>query len=254
MRLRQLVFVAADLAPAVDDIRAVFGLEVCFSDAQVAAFGLENALLPLNGNMLEVVAPIEEGTTAGRHLQRRGGDGGYMIIVQCADAVAERERVRTLGVRDVWRYEGEDAIATHYHPADVPGAIVSLDSMPPGTDFHRQLSYWKWAGPDWTEYVRTDRVQAITAIELQADNPGAVCEQWSKVLARPCLPGAKGPEILLDNGRLRFVALQDDRGLGISAIDVLPQNRSAIRAAAEQRGLAGDGGIISVCGVRVNLI
>ena len=42
-----------------------------------AEFGLENTLMPVGRNFLEVVAPIQEGTAAGRYLDRRGGNGGY---------------------------------------------------------------------------------------------------------------------------------------------------------------------------------
>jgi hypothetical protein len=254
MRLRQFVFVAEKLKPAVDDITAVLGLNVCFNDPGVGKFGLENALLPINGNFLEIVAPVQEGTTAGRYLARRGGDGGYMVILQCADAEKERERIAALGVRDVWRHDGEDVIATHYHPGDVPGAILSIDTMHPGSNFHREASYWKWAGPDWTEYVRTDVTQAIVAVEIQASNPVSVASQWGKVLGRPVKAGAQGPEVAFDNARIRFVSERDDHGLGVSAIDVVPQDRDRILAAAEARGLLLDDQQISLCGVRVNLI
>lgn len=254
MRLRQFVFVAEKLAPAVDALTDVLGLEVCFNDPGVAKYGLENALLPINGNFIEVVAPVQDNTTAGRFLERRGGDGGYMIILQCADAVAERQRITGLGVRDVANLEADGVVATHFHPADVPGAILSIDTMHRGSNFHREMSYWKWAGPDWPEYVRTDVTQAIVGIEIQADNPVSVASQWGKVLARPVKAGARGPEVCLDNARLRFVPEEDDRGLGISAIDVLPQDRARILAAAKARGAVLDDQQIALCGLRVNLI
>jgi len=254
MRLRQFVFVAAELAPAVDAITDVLGLEVCFADPGVGKFGLENALLPINGNFLEIVAPTQDGTTAGRYLERRGGDGGYMVILQCADAAHERERIASLRVRDVWRTDAEDVVATHFHPADVPGAILSIDTMHPGSNWHREQAFWKWAGPDWPEYVRTDVTQAITGIEFQAENPVTVAAQWGKVLDRKVRAGPRGPEIALDNARLRFTQPLDERGLGIAAIDVLPQDRERILARAEARGLLRDNDQVELCGVRVNLV
>ncbi|MDP6342811.1 MAG: VOC family protein [Alphaproteobacteria bacterium] len=253
MRLRQFVFVAGELAPAVDDITAVLGLSVCFKDPNVGHFGLENALLPIGGNLLEVVAPVQDGTTAGRYLERRGGDGGYMVILQCGDAMAERRRIAELGVRDVWRHDDDDATATHFHPADVPGAILSIDDMGPDVDWHDDLARWKWAGPDWQAHVRTGVTQAITGVEIQADNPDAVAERWSAVLDRPLTTAASGPAIDLDNARLRFVADTDGRGLGVSGIDILPQDRPTILAAAEARGLRQGDDRIMLCGVRVNL-
>lgn len=254
MRMRQFVFVAEKLAPAVADIEAVLGIRACYQDLGVGKFGLENALIPINGNLIEVVAPTQEGTTAGRYLERRGGDGGYMIILQCADAIAERERITAAGIRNVWDNDTEIVNATHFHPADVPGAILSIDTMFPGSNYHREASFWKWSGPDWQEYIKTDVSQAITAIEIQADDPAAVAQIWGKVLDRPVAMGARGREVALDNNTLRFVDLRDDRGTGISAIDILPQNRRRIQEAAEARGLTDGDGQIMLCGVRVNLI
>jgi len=85
----------------------------------VGKFGLQNALLPI------------------------GGDGGYMIILQCDDVVAQREHIAELGVRDIWRHDGDDCHATHFHPADVPGAILSIDDMGVDGDYREKSSRWK---------------------------------------------------------------------------------------------------------------
>src|SRR5258708_8987092 len=83
IRLRQIALVANTLAPVIDDLKAVFGLEVCYIDPGVGVFGLENSLLPVGNNFIEVVAPIKDGTAGGRYLKRRGGDGGLLGICQC---------------------------------------------------------------------------------------------------------------------------------------------------------------------------
>jgi len=45
--------------------------------------------------------PFQQGTSAGRYIERRKGDGGYMVIIQVDDAQAERKRVTDLGIRAV---------------------------------------------------------------------------------------------------------------------------------------------------------
>src|SRR5438445_10082367 len=131
MRLRQIVWVAKNLEPVVDEISMRLGLEVCYRDPGVASFGLQNALLPVGGSFIEVVSPTQEGTTAGRYLQRRGGDGGYMIMVQVDDLAFERRRIDELGVRVVWEGSRDGIRGMHLHPADIGGAIVSLDVATP---------------------------------------------------------------------------------------------------------------------------
>ena len=66
IHLRQIALVAAKLAPAVDDLSAIFGIEPCYIDPAVGQWGLENTLLPVDRKFLEVVAPVKDGTAAGR--------------------------------------------------------------------------------------------------------------------------------------------------------------------------------------------
>ena len=149
MRLRQIALVAEKLEPAVSDLCSVLGVEVCFRDPGVAEFGLVNALMPIGDTFLEVVCPKQPDTTAGRLLARRGGDGGYMVILQTDDLRAARRRAAEQGVRIVWEIALPDVETVHLHPRDIGGAIVSLDEPRPPES-------WRWAGPDWQRHVRRD--------------------------------------------------------------------------------------------------
>ena len=80
LRLRQVVTVADDLDQVVDAVCRTLDVEVCFRLSGVAEFGLVNALMPVGDQFVEVVVPQQDGTTAGRLLAKRGGDGGYMVI------------------------------------------------------------------------------------------------------------------------------------------------------------------------------
>src|SRR4249920_154934 len=87
LRLRQLALVANDLDPVVDDLKGVFGVEVAFNDPRMKSFSLKNAVIPVGHQFVKVVAPIEDNTADGRYLARRGGDSGYMVILQCDELV-----------------------------------------------------------------------------------------------------------------------------------------------------------------------
>ena len=68
IQLRQICLVAEQLAPVVDDLTAILGINSCYVDPGVAKFGLENNLMPVGRNFLEVVAPTQDNTAAGRYL------------------------------------------------------------------------------------------------------------------------------------------------------------------------------------------
>src|SRR4051812_47214288 len=144
MRLRQVALVADKLAPAVKDLTALLGIKVAYNDPGVGKFGLENAVMAIGETFLEVVVPSQPGTTAGRLIEKRGGNGGYMAIFQVRDIAAARQRLADNNVRIVEQAEGPGYAMSHLHPKDIGGAIVSVDQMTP-------WEHWEWAGPTWRD-------------------------------------------------------------------------------------------------------
>jgi hypothetical protein len=215
IRLRQVVMVARELDPVVDAVCRTLDVEVCFRDPGVAEFGLVNALMAVGDQFIEVVSPQQEGTTAGRLLDKRGGDGGYMVIVQCDDLDRRRARLRELGVRVVWQHDLPDIRGTHLHPRDVGGAIVSIDeATPPDT--------WRWAGTEWRGHVRTGVVDAVVGVTVGADNPAAMAARWSEALDAP-LDG--DTSVRLDDAVIGFVPA-GERGEGVDAFDLRATDRT----------------------------
>ena len=88
IRIRQICLVAHDLDRVQGQLDAVFGIEVAHRDPGVGNYGLHNVLIPVGNQLLEIVAPKEgeHETPGGRYLKRRGGDGGYMVIMQVPKA------------------------------------------------------------------------------------------------------------------------------------------------------------------------
>src|SRR6185295_5536353 len=156
MRLRQTVLVARDLDSVVGTLTAVLGIEVGFNDPSVKEFGLRNAVMPVGETFLEVVSPVDPQAAANRYLERRRGDGGYMLIMQCEHLDADRQRIGELGVRVVWKKDLPQIRGTHLHPKDTGGTLLSLDDATPPES-------WHWAGPSWQSHVSRGRVDAIVA-------------------------------------------------------------------------------------------
>ena len=216
MRLRQIALVAADLEAAARELTTELGLGEPYRDPGVGEFGLHNVVFPIGDTYLEVVSPKEENTAAGRMLARRGGDGGYMVIFQTGDLAEAREHVGALGIRIVWEVELPDAATLHLHPRDVGAAIVSIDAMDPAES-------WRWAGPGWEERSRTDVVKRIVGVELQAADPAALAERWSKLLGAPAeWDGDATYTITLpdDGGTIEIGPDADGRGEGVAGVRV----------------------------------
>lgn len=233
MRLLQLAMVTSDLGSVVDGLCKRLDIEVAFRDPAVEMFGLQNAVLPVGDTFLEVLSPIREGTTAGRYLKRRGGDGGYMVILQVDTLEPQRARLERVGVRIAWEGniaakagDGSSWEGIHLHPADTRGALLSLDRPDPPDS-------WLAAGPVWRDHVRTGVVTELRCAELQSDEPERLGTRWSEILGLPLT----GAEIALARGRLRFVRAEDGRPEGLAAIELAAGERSRVGEAFELGGL-----------------
>jgi hypothetical protein len=251
VRLRQAVLVAAELEPVASALRSALDLDEPFRDPGVGEFGLANVVFALGDCFVEVVSPIQPDTAAGRHLERHGGDGGYMVIFDLEDLEGARERALEMGVRVVWQIDLPDISGTHLHPADMRGAIVSLDrSAPYGT--------WRWGGPRWTGRIGGDATGQVgggatgrigggatgrlAGIAIAVSDPAAVAARWGEVLG-VAVSGEDGPLLRLDSGEVRFERAASECAEGLVEIAVeLPHE------------LPGGGEAIELGGVRVRRV
>ena len=231
VRLRQAVVAAHDLDAVAGRLREGFGLLEPFEDPGVGAFGLRNAVFAIGDTFLEVVSPKQDGTTAGRYLERRGGDCGYMVIFQFDDLEAARRRAADRGIRVVWQADMDDISGTHLHPADMRGAIVSLDRADPPES-------WRWGGPDWTRKAGEGASGAVVGVTVSITDPEAVSARWTEVLGVP----ASGRRLQLNGSFVEFGSSPGEADEGITEIWLeLPDE------------IRRDRGEVEVAGVRFRL-
>jgi Glyoxalase-like domain len=233
VRLRQAVLVADELEPVASALQSALDLGEPFRDPGVGHFGLTNAVFALGDCFLEVISPARQNTAAGRYLRRHGGDGGYMVIFDLEDLEGARARAQAAGIRVAWEIDLPDISTTHLHPADMSGAIVSLDrSRPYGT--------WRWGGPQWTGRTGTGAPGRLAAIGVAVGDPVAVAARWAHVLGIP-VQGRDQPALRLEGPtEVRFLAAEHPREEGLVEIAI---ERSA--------GLVEAGGAIELGGVRL---
>lgn len=245
MRLRQVALVAENLKETTDALCGVLGIEIAFHDPGVAFFGLENAVMPIGDAFLEVVSPVKDDATARRYRDRRGGDAGYMVMVQTPSFDADRKRLDEGGVRVVWEGELDDIRGMHLHPKDTGGALLSLDEPVPAES-------WRWAGPEWRGHVRTDRVSALRGATIGCPDPEATAARWGELLEQPVTAGAE-PRIELDESFLRFAPARDASEEGLVGFTVAAADTDAVIEAARARGLSAGADHVVVCGTRIEL-
>jgi hypothetical protein len=212
-RLRQVALAAADCDATSSELAETFGWPEPFHDPGVGRFGLTNAVFAAGDTFVEVVAPVEPGTTAGRYLERRGGDSGYMAIFQLPDLQEARRRVADAGVRVVWTADLTDIAGTHLHPKDVPGAIVSLDWADPPES-------WRWAGPEWTGRAPLHPAGGVSGLTIEVIDPAGAAARWATVLGLTFLDEGGTATIQLEHAGqdLRFVRADSVGGEGITEI------------------------------------
>lgn len=230
VRLRQAVLVAADLEQAEQALREALGLGEPFHDPGVGLFGLRNAVFALGDCFIEVVSPTQPNTAAGRHLERHGGDGGYMAIFDLEDLDGARSRARRLDVRAVWEIDLPDISTTHLHPADMRGAIVSIDSS-------RPYGSWRWGGPDWIGRTGRGAPGKLAGVALSVSDPQSTAARWAEVLGVP-VNGEQQPGLRLDDGEVRFHSAPSFERDRLMEIDLqLPAALRAGREAIEVNGV-----------------
>jgi hypothetical protein len=191
------VLVASDLERVASQLQTALSLGEPFRDPGVGEFGLANVVFALGDCFLEVISPTRPDTAAGRYLARHGGDGGYMALFDLEDLEGARERAGRLGVRVVWQIDLPDISGTHLHPADMRGAIVSLDrSRPYGT--------WRWGGPQWTGQTGSGAAGRLAGITLAVGDPPAVAARWGEVLGVAVSDEGARPVLRLDGAEVVF--------------------------------------------------
>lgn len=226
IRLRQIAFAATDLQKSETALVDQLGVQLCYRDPGVLEFGLANALFPVGDQFLEIVSPVQANTTAGRLIDKRGGDCGYMAIFQVDDIGPVTDRLSDREIRIVFHAQAEGIEGLHLHPKDVPGAIVSIDAS-------AQPSEWTWAGPNWRNYVSTERIESISGITIATENPSETCETWGYVLG----VSPADDTLMLDGAIVHFSGLGSEQRSGLIGVQLKASAPELVGTTAELLGV-----------------
>ena len=246
MKIRQVALAASDLEKTDATLRRLMGCDQTYADPEIIYFGLDNRLYTLGDCFLEVVSPVQPNTAAGRFLDRRGSDGGYMVIVQVENLAKEQVRLADTAIRTVFADDRGNAKAIHLHPKDVPGAIPSLDEMSPPKS-------WLWAGDGWEQ--RAGRyARGILAVEIKSPDPKATGQCWAEAYGIELMQAGNGWRLEMGDTEIRFAYDAAAADPALRVIDFEAVDLPAICAAADELGLKREGRVVTVCGVEFNFL
>jgi hypothetical protein len=271
-RLRQVALVTTDLERDVGHFREIFGILIAHVDLTMAKYGLRNAILAAGGDFIEVVGLVTEESSAARYLRKRGGDCGYMLIMQSEDAVAHRKRLAEKGILGIEFLGGEPYgavsppadpeiaaelerfskrhILTHFHPRHSAGVLCEIDSLPGVENWREQNSAWPAAGEDWRR-AASDFCRGICGATVEHPEPEAAAADISTLLDLPVVTVDDGPAVRLLGGPIRFVPALAGRGGGIVGLDMRVVDPDVARARAEAVGVLDAEGRIHIGGLAI---
>lgn len=234
IRIRQVALCTDDIWREEQVIVSTLGVAGVHRDPP-NVFEMRNVVFAVGDTFLEVLQPTTDTAPSAKFLSKRGGPGGYMLILQVDDLDSARSRVEDLGIRIVYdeppaKHHGVEAAAIHLHPADTGGAIMSLDRMDP-------VDGWAWAGRAWQGHVHADVVERVVGVELRSADVEALATRFSALVDRPCSIDDEGEwTIGLDDSVVRVVTGPPGERDQLTAVEMLASDRSSV---GDVRTIAG---------------
>ncbi len=250
-RLRQICLVTADLPRAIANMQAIFGVKLAYQDPHVRRYGLQNALFPVGLAFVEIVAPMQADTAAGRFLERSGGVGGYMAIFNCSDPERRGRHANALGVRTAHTIDHPGFHAVQLHPRDCRAAMIEFDRTDGGEDLRGP--YGPAGGTAWTAAIRTDVTKRLAAIVLESPDPAGLGRHWARILDMPFVADGDGGRITPDMTAIQFARGDGAREI-LRTLAIEVADRSGIETRADERGYPVSDTGVEFCGVRFKLM
>jgi methylmalonyl-CoA/ethylmalonyl-CoA epimerase len=126
-KLEHVAIAVADLDGAIEHYRRVWGLEVSHRE-RVDDQGVEEAMLPLGGTHLQLLAATTSDSTVARFVERRG-EGLHHLAYEVADLEATLAELKATGVElidEAPRPGGRGHMVAFVHPKSNHGLLVEL--------------------------------------------------------------------------------------------------------------------------------
>ena len=250
-RLRQVCLATLDIKKHQNAFQRIFEIEPCH-ESWLEEFGLENALFPVGGTFIELVAPIQENTAVHRFLARSKGTGGYMAIFDCDDLNRKRSIAEKLSIPLVYSKEADGASLIQLSPRATGLTLLEFDQHKNGED---RFGSYEWAGPGWQERVNQELVEDVLGFEFHCADPLSKASSWSELFETPIVfEENENAALKLEYGELRFRPNDTDHLECFSAIEIKTPKKEEILARAKTEGYPVSEDRFQFCGIDLKFV
>ncbi|HCG68880.1 MAG TPA: hypothetical protein DE147_00400 [Gammaproteobacteria bacterium] len=223
IRIRQVALCADDIWPVETAVAQQLQVTPVHRDKPGAPIWMFNSVIAVGSTFLEILQPERDTAPTQKFLDKQGGPGGYMLLLQVDDIDAAKSRAEAADVRVVMdmpkrSYHGVTGAAVHLHPGDTGGVLTSLDWM-------EDWDSWAWGGQAWPWHQRTDVVSGIVGVEVTCTDPAKVAERFAQFIGREI--DAQG-RLQLDESYVHFVQGESGQRDRLTAIDMSATDRARV--------------------------
>lgn len=245
-RLRQVCLATLEIKKHQNAFQRIFEIDPCH-ESWLEQFGLENALFPIGGSFIELVAPIQEQTAVHHFLNRSKGIGGYMAIFDCDDLTRKKAITEKLKIPLVYSKEAEGASLIQLSPKATGLTLVEFDQHKNGED---RFGSYEWAGPGWQDRINSSIAEDITAFVFSCSDPVAKGSSWSELFETPLIYSEEAQASLkLNYGSLHFKQADASKPENFSAIHIKTRAKEEILRRAQKEGYQTGSDHFHYCGI-----
>lgn len=230
-RVRHYVLATHDMNFVCDQIYEVLGLPATpkkDGPGVTEAFGFYSTMMRVGTTMIEVVQPIKPDHLLNTWFEERGGDGGFMVVMQTYDANALKARAaaQSLKLTRDMMFKGQHMLQFDYKHF---GTHFELYKYTPEDNW--------WGDPLNGPYSDARVVSDIIGSEVAVENPEAIAAQ----AARLFLGKQEGTEVHLGDRTVNFVEAKG-QWRGLVALDLKAREPARI------------GDWARICGVKFRMV
>lgn len=217
IRVRHYVLATHDMNFVCDQIYEVLGLAPTpkkEGPGVTEQYGFYSTMMRVGTTMIEVVQPIKPDHLLNRWFDERGGDGGFMVVMQTfdADALKARAAAENLKLTRDMMFKGQHMLQFDYKHF---GTHFELYKYTPEEDW--------WGNPRTGPYSDARVASDVVGGEVAVENPEAIAAQTARLF----LARQDGTRVHFEDRTINFVEAKG-QARGLVALDLKAREQARV--------------------------